>query len=70
MSLFGSNNKDETNNKDFSVLLPMMAGNPNWWTTYPPSLIPPQYVLGSSSIPFNSSTQNPERPQSLSQLYL
>ncbi|XP_014515781.1 transcription factor bHLH68 isoform X4 [Vigna radiata var. radiata] len=48
----------------------MMAGNPNWWTTHPPSLIPPQYVLGSSSsIPFNSSTQNPDQPPpSLSQL--
>ncbi|KAL2338055.1 hypothetical protein Fmac_012501 [Flemingia macrophylla] len=46
----------------------MMAGNPNWWTMNPPSLIPPQYVLGSSSIPFNSSTQNQEPPQSLSQL--
>lgn len=47
-----------------------MAGNPNWWTMHPPSLIPPQYVLGSSSIPFNSSTQNQEPPQSLSQLLL
>ncbi|KAK7349193.1 hypothetical protein VNO77_06367 [Canavalia gladiata] len=46
----------------------MMAGNPNWWTMHPPSLIPPQYVLGSSSIPFNSSTENQEPPQSLSQL--
>eukprot|EP00256_Glycine_max_P063348 XP_014633138.1 transcription factor bHLH68 isoform X3 [Glycine max] len=46
----------------------MMAGNPNWWTMHPPSLIPPQYVLGSSSIPFNSSTQNQEPPHSLSQL--
>ncbi|XP_027344552.1 transcription factor bHLH68-like isoform X2 [Abrus precatorius] len=46
----------------------MMAGNPNWWSMHPPSLIPPQYVLGSSSIPFNSSTENPEHPQSLSQL--
>ncbi|KAK7294216.1 hypothetical protein RJT34_17103 [Clitoria ternatea] len=47
----------------------MMAGNPNWWTMHPPSLIPPQYVLGSSSIPFNSSPQNPaDPPQSLSQL--
>ncbi|KAK8465105.1 hypothetical protein PHAVU_010G147600 [Phaseolus vulgaris] len=46
----------------------MMAGNPNWWTAHPPSLIPPQYALGSSSIPFNSSSQNPESPHSLSQL--
>lgn len=47
-----------------------MAGNPNWWTMHPPSLIPPQYVFGSSSIPFNSSTQNQEPPHSLSQLLL
>ncbi|KAK7271926.1 hypothetical protein RJT34_28201 [Clitoria ternatea] len=48
----------------------MMAGNPNWWSMHPPSLIPhPQYVLPSSSnIPFNSLTQNPEPPQSWSQL--
>ncbi|XP_027908390.1 transcription factor bHLH68-like isoform X2 [Vigna unguiculata] len=48
----------------------MMAGNPNWWTTHPPSsFIPNQYLLGSSSIPFNSSTQNPDQPpHSLSQL--
>ncbi|KAK7261799.1 hypothetical protein RIF29_28119 [Crotalaria pallida] len=48
----------------------MMAGNPNWWNMHPPpSLIPPQqYVLGSSSIPFNSLTENPEPPQSWSQL--
>ncbi|KAK7255422.1 hypothetical protein RIF29_28831 [Crotalaria pallida] len=41
----------------------MMAGNPNWWNNMnPPSLIPPQYVLGSSSFPFNSLTENPELP--------
>ncbi|KAI4355617.1 hypothetical protein L6164_004372 [Bauhinia variegata] len=40
----------------------MMAGNPNWWSMHPPSLIPPQYVLGSSSIPFNSLTENPAEP--------
>ncbi|PNX98308.1 transcription factor bHLH68-like protein [Trifolium pratense] len=48
----------------------MMAGNPNWWNMHPPSLnIPPQYMLGSSSIPFNSLTENSEvPPQSWSQL--
>ncbi|GAU10972.1 hypothetical protein TSUD_112660 [Trifolium subterraneum] len=47
-----------------------MAGNPNWWNMHPPSLnIPPQYMLGSSSIPFNSLTENSEvPPQSWSQL--
>ncbi|XP_061359342.1 transcription factor bHLH68-like [Gastrolobium bilobum] len=46
----------------------MMAGNPNWWSMHLPSLSPSQYVLGSSSIPFNSLTENPEPPQSWSQL--
>nr|KYP54249.1 Transcription factor bHLH68 [Cajanus cajan] len=46
----------------------MMAGNPNWWSMHPPPLIPPQYVLPPSSIPFNSLTENPEPPQSWSQL--
>lgn len=47
-----------------------MAGNPNWWSMHPPpSLnIPSQYVLGSSSIPFNSLTENSETPHSWSQL--
>ncbi|KAI4329231.1 hypothetical protein L6164_021518 [Bauhinia variegata] len=51
----------------------MMAGNPNWWSMHmhPPSLVPPQYVLGSSSIPFNSLTENPDPPaHSWSQLLL
>ncbi|KAK7325164.1 hypothetical protein VNO77_29296 [Canavalia gladiata] len=46
----------------------MMAGNPNWWSMHPPSLISPQYVLPSSSIPFNSLTENLDPPQSWSQL--
>ncbi|KAE9616165.1 hypothetical protein Lal_00017464 [Lupinus albus] len=46
----------------------MMAENPNWWNMNPPSLNPPQYLLGSSSIPFNSLTENPEPPQPWSQL--
>ncbi|KAJ7951742.1 Transcription factor bHLH68 [Quillaja saponaria] len=48
----------------------MMAGNPNWWSMHPPSLISPQSVLGSSSIPLNSHlTDNQEPPhQSWSQL--
>ncbi|XP_061367546.1 transcription factor bHLH68-like [Gastrolobium bilobum] len=46
----------------------MMSENPNWWSMHPPSLIPPQYGFESSSIPFNSLTDNPENPQSLSQL--
>ncbi|CAL0308751.1 unnamed protein product [Lupinus luteus] len=46
----------------------MMAENPNWWNMNPPSLIQPQYLLGSSSIPFNSLTENPEPPQPWSQL--
>lgn len=49
----------------------MMAGNPNWWSMHPSSLnIPPQYMLGSSSIPFNSLTENNAEvpPQSWSQL--
>ncbi|KAE9584621.1 hypothetical protein Lal_00021759 [Lupinus albus] len=48
----------------------MMAGNPNWWNMNPPSLIPPQYVpSGSSSIPLNSLTENPEPPQPWNQLH-
>ncbi|KAE9585877.1 hypothetical protein Lal_00010132 [Lupinus albus] len=47
----------------------MMAGNPNWWSMHPASLIPPQYVLGSSSNPFNSLAENQEPPQSWSQLF-
>ncbi|CAL5199911.1 unnamed protein product [Lathyrus oleraceus] len=47
----------------------MMAGNPNWWNMHPQSLNIPQYMLGSSSIPFNSLTENAEvNPQSWSQL--
>ncbi|OIW17148.1 hypothetical protein TanjilG_21125 [Lupinus angustifolius] len=46
----------------------MMAENPNWWNMNPPSLSPPQYLLESSSIPFNSLTENPEPPQPWSQL--
>ncbi|XP_027341982.1 transcription factor bHLH68-like [Abrus precatorius] len=47
----------------------MMAGNPNWWSMHPPSsMISPQYVIPSSSIPFNSLTENLEPPQSWSQL--
>ncbi|CAL0332390.1 unnamed protein product [Lupinus luteus] len=46
----------------------MMAGNPNWWSMHPASLIPPQYVLGSSSTTFNSLAENQEPPQSWSQL--
>ncbi|XP_019436442.1 PREDICTED: transcription factor bHLH68-like isoform X2 [Lupinus angustifolius] len=46
----------------------MMAGNSNWWNMHPPSLNPSQYVLGSSSIPFNSLAENHEPPQSWSQL--
>jgi len=51
----------------------MMAGNPNWWSMHPSSLnIPPQYMLGSSSIPFNSLAENNAEvpPQSWSQLLL
>ncbi|KAL5056951.1 hypothetical protein RYX36_028555 [Vicia faba] len=47
----------------------MMAGNPNWWNMHPQSLNIPQYMLGSSSIPFNSLTENADvPPQSWSQL--
>uniref|UniRef100_A0A2N9FBA3 BHLH domain-containing protein n=1 Tax=Fagus sylvatica TaxID=28930 RepID=A0A2N9FBA3_FAGSY len=50
----------------------MMAGNPNWWNMHPPSLFPPQYSLGSSSLPFNPLLpENQEQlPQSWSQLLL
>ncbi|KAM3747599.1 hypothetical protein ACB098_05G047200 [Castanea mollissima] len=49
----------------------MMAGNPNWWSMPPPSLLPPQYALGSSSLPFNPlAAENQELPQSWSQLLL
>ncbi|XP_021688550.1 transcription factor bHLH68 isoform X2 [Hevea brasiliensis] len=63
----------------------MMAGNPSRWSMHPPSqqpsallssspspaLFPSQYVLGSSSsLPFNSLTDNQELPQSWSQLLL
>ncbi|CAL0326009.1 unnamed protein product [Lupinus luteus] len=47
----------------------MMAGNPNWWNMNPPSMIPPQYVHGSSSIPLTSLTENPEPPQPWNQLH-
>ncbi|XP_057454341.1 transcription factor bHLH68-like [Lotus japonicus] len=47
----------------------MMAGNPNWWSVNPPSLIPSsQYAIGSSSNPFSSLNENLEPHQSLSQL--
>ncbi|XP_028757309.1 transcription factor bHLH68-like [Neltuma alba] len=46
----------------------IMAGNPNWWSMHPPTLIPPQYVLGSSSIPMNFFTETQETPQSWSQM--
>ncbi|KAK7335930.1 hypothetical protein VNO80_28070 [Phaseolus coccineus] len=42
----------------------MMTGFPNWWSMHPP----PQYVLPPSSISFNFLTENPEPPQSWSQL--
>ncbi|KAM5579097.1 transcription factor bHLH68 [Rosa sericea] len=53
----------------------MMAGNPNWWSTHPPSSIfPSQYVLGSSnSLPQLNSfpdQHNLQPPQSWSQLLL
>ncbi|XVF24949.1 hypothetical protein REPUB_Repub13aG0171800 [Reevesia pubescens] len=63
----------------------MMAGNPSWWSMHPPShqqpsalltpspsLFPPQYVIGSSSLPPNSlPDHNQELPvQSWSQLLL
>ncbi|KAJ4834103.1 hypothetical protein Tsubulata_041490 [Turnera subulata] len=62
----------------------MMAGNPSWWSVHPPSqqpsallssspsLLPSQYVLGSSSLPPLSSLpdNNQELPQSWSQLLL
>ncbi|XP_021298721.1 transcription factor bHLH68-like isoform X2 [Herrania umbratica] len=60
----------------------MMAGNPSWWSMHPPSqqssalltpspsLFPPQYVLGSSTLPPNSLADNQELPQSWSQLLL
>ncbi|KAJ8773471.1 hypothetical protein K2173_004301 [Erythroxylum novogranatense] len=62
----------------------MMAGNPSWWSMHPPSqqpsvllssspsLLPPQYLLGSSSLPFSSSPDdNQEFPhQSWSQLLM
>ncbi|OIW17082.1 hypothetical protein TanjilG_20186 [Lupinus angustifolius] len=47
----------------------MMAGNPNWWNMNPPSMIPPQYVHESSSIPSNSLRENPEQPQPWDQLH-
>ncbi|XP_047150494.1 transcription factor bHLH68-like [Vigna umbellata] len=46
----------------------MMTGFPNWWSMHPPSLIPPQYLLPPSSISFNFFTENPDPPQSWTQL--
>ncbi|KAK6268069.1 hypothetical protein QUC31_012229 [Theobroma cacao] len=60
----------------------MMAGNSSWWSMHPPSqqssalltpspsFFPPQYVLGSSTLPPNSLADNQELPQSWSQLLL
>ncbi|KAL5576474.1 hypothetical protein UlMin_018173 [Ulmus minor] len=51
----------------------MMAGNPNWWSMHPPSFFPPQYVLGSSSVPLSYLEDQYDQPpptQSLSQLLL
>ncbi|GLU22237.1 hypothetical protein SLE2022_383270 [Rubroshorea leprosula] len=62
----------------------MMAGNPSWWSMHPlseqpstllspsPSFFPPQFVVGSSTHPQNSSLadHNQELPQSWSQLLL
>ncbi|ESW22636.1 hypothetical protein PHAVU_005G169500 [Phaseolus vulgaris] len=42
----------------------MMTGFPNLWSMHPP----PQYVLPPSSISFNFLSENPEPPQSWSQL--
>ncbi|XP_022777183.1 transcription factor bHLH68-like isoform X2 [Durio zibethinus] len=54
----------------------MMAGNPSWWSMHlhppspSPSLFPPPYALGSSTLPPNSLPDNQELPQSWSQLLL
>ncbi|XVF86660.1 hypothetical protein PTKIN_Ptkin18bG0059900 [Pterospermum kingtungense] len=63
----------------------MMAGNPSWWSMHPPSqhpsalltpspslFPPPQYVLGSSTLPPTSlqPDHNQDLPQSWSQLLL
>ncbi|KAG2729029.1 hypothetical protein I3760_01G231500 [Carya illinoinensis] len=47
----------------------MMAGNPNWWSMHPPSLLT-QYALASSSLPLNPLADNQEPPQSWSQLII
>ncbi|XP_041018076.1 transcription factor bHLH68-like isoform X3 [Juglans microcarpa x Juglans regia] len=47
----------------------MMAGNPNWWSMHPPSLLT-QYALASSSLPLNPLADNQEPRQSWSQLII
>ncbi|KAF5466578.1 hypothetical protein F2P56_016495, partial [Juglans regia] len=52
------------------VLQQMMAGNPNWWSMHPPSLLTQYALAASSSLPLNPLADNQEPRQSWSQLII